>query len=285
MSISNFFENTLGANLSNARWSWGASNPNSNQLFLRVWDDQLETVDTVERISILSTEWNGASAGFPERKRHVEALRNGAEGFGVLCTAKDIHSPGTRTIADFDSETLLKFGEIIDEGTRVYAMVLDRIPVENLARPQTAHSSVVSDLKSILAKRIDPTTKETLANTRIGQGSFRAQVLAIWGSRCCVTGSATLDAIRASHIKPWRQSTDHERLDPNNGIPLIATLDALFDAGLITFAPDGRLLVSNRIDPNEHTMLGLANCKLARKPNEQTADYFAYHRRFIFIGG
>ena len=94
MSISDFFKNTLGANLSNARWSWGASNPNTNQLFLRVWDDDLETVDGVTRISILGTDWGETSAGFPERKRHVEALRGGAEGYGVLCTAKDIHSPG-----------------------------------------------------------------------------------------------------------------------------------------------------------------------------------------------
>jgi hypothetical protein len=283
MSISDFFENTLGANLSNSRWSWGASNPNTNQLFLRVWDDQLETIDGIERISILRTDWGGSSAGFPERKRHVEALRNGAEGYGVLCTAKDIHSPTSRTIANFDAETLLKFGDIIDDGNRVYAHVIDHIPVDNLARPQTSHSSVVPDLKSILAKRDAATTKEALANARVGQGTFRAQVLQIWDSQCCVTGSTTLDAIRASHIKPWRDSNNQERLDPNNGLPLIATLDALFDAGLITFAADGKLLVSTRLDATEKKLLGLAGRQLVRQPNDHAAGYLEYHRESIFV--
>lgn len=283
MSIGDFFENTLGANLTNARWSWGASNPNTNQLFLRIWDDQLETVDGLERISILRTDWDGTSAGYPERKRHVEALRNGAEGYGVLCTAKDIHSTRSRTIAEFDSETLLKFGEIIDEGAHVYAQVVDHIAVASLARPQTAHSSVVPDLKSILAKRVDATTKESLAKARVGQGRFRARVLEIWGSQCCVTASTTLDAIRASHIKPWRESSDQERLDPNNGLPLTAMLDTLFDAGLITFALDDSLLVSNLVNADEQTLLGLTKQRLLRSPNEQTADYLAYHRNSVFI--
>ena len=283
MRISTFFEKILGANLANARWSWGATNPTTNQLFLRVWDDHLETVGGVERISILRTNWEGSSAGFPERKQHVEALRNGAEGYGVLCTPKDGPTPGSREIRKFDEKHLLKFGELIEKGNRVYARVVDHIPVEHLARPKTAHSSLVPDLKSILAKSGDKTTREALANARVGQGAFRAQVLQMWGSRCCVTGSTTLDAIRASHIKPWRDSNNHERLDPNNGLPLIATFDALFDARLITFAADSRLLVSKRLDAKEKKLLGLAGRKLRQVPNEHTAAYLAYHRESLFI--
>ena len=111
---------------------------------------------------------------------------------------------------------------------------------------------------------------ETLAKARVGQGTFRAQILAIWDSRCCVTSSTTLDAIRASHIKPWRDSNDNERLDPNNGLPLIATLDALFDAGLITFADDGKLVVSERIEDYEKELLGIVGRQLVRQPNDQT---------------
>ena len=66
----------------------------------------------------------------------------------------------------------------------------------------------------------------------LGKVPSDVQVLKIWGNRCCVTGSTTLDAIRASHIKPWRRSSNQERLDPYNGLPLVATLDALFDAGM-----------------------------------------------------
>jgi putative restriction endonuclease len=116
--------------------------------------------------------------------------------------------------------------------------------VEKVARRKTAGSTLVPDIKSIISARVDATTKEILVNARLGQGAFRAHVLAYWGMQCCVTGTRTLDAVRASHIKPWRDSNNEERLDSNNGLPLVATLDALFDAGLITFSPDGKLLTS-----------------------------------------
>lgn len=283
MRISDFFENTLGANLGNARWSWGAFNPNTNQLFLRVWEDQLQTANGVERISVLRKKWNGKSNGYPERKWHVEQLRSGVEGYGILCTAKDNHNSGDRTIANYNRDILLKFGKLIDDDKRVYARIIDRVPVIDLARRRTAYSSVASDLKSILARREGATIKEALTNARVGQGTFRAQVFTIWGSACCVTGSTTLDAIRASHIKPWRDSNNGERLDPNNGIPLIATLDALFDAGLITFAQDGKLLTSPRINNNERKRLRLSGLQLVRKPNSRTAEYLSYHRASVFV--
>jgi len=176
-----------------------------------------------------------------------------------------------------------------DEGDQVLAKVVGRIPVEHLARSQTAFSTVASDLKSILKNKLkdgpnNATTKETMVDARIGQGAFRSQVLAIWNSQCCVTGSTTLDAIRASHIRPWRDSNSKQRLDPNNGLPLVATLDALFDAGLITFSSDGKLLVSRKVDDNEKETLRLVGLHLKRKSNAQTAEYLSYHRETIFIG-
>ena len=49
---------------------------------------------------------------------------------------------------------------------------------------------------------------------------------------------------RAGHCKPWRDSSDSERLDGENGLLLTPTIDHLFDRGFISFATDGRLLVS-----------------------------------------
>jgi hypothetical protein len=101
------------------------------------------------------------------------------------------------------------------------------------------------DLEEIEAQQgIDRTTKKALVDARRGQGKFRTQVLKCWGDRCSVTSSAIWPAIRASHIKPWRESNNTERLDPYNGLPLIANFDALFDAGLISFDADGKLLTA-----------------------------------------
>lgn len=103
------------------------------------------------------------------------------------------------------------------------------------------------------------------------------------GVRCCVTGSQILDAVRASHIKPWSHSTDAERLDPNNGLPLVATLDALFDTGLISFCDDGALISSKRIPTDEQNLLGLSNLRLRISPNAQVKAYLAYHRASVYV--
>lgn len=53
MSISQFFQKTLGANLKNSRWSWGARNALTNQVFLRVWEDEIQPTADGERVMVL----------------------------------------------------------------------------------------------------------------------------------------------------------------------------------------------------------------------------------------
>ena len=100
-----------------------------------------------------------------------------------------------------------------------------------------------------------------------------------WGQQCCVTGVKTLAAVRASHIKPWCESSDEERLDEMNGLPLVATLDALLDAGLITFTDEGELLVHDRLGKDECLRLGLHTLRLSRSINGRTKSYLASHRQ------
>ena len=116
----------------------------------------------------------------------------------------------------------------------------------------------------------------------VGQGAFRSAVLQLWNYRCAVTGSSILDAIRASHIKPWRDSKNEERLDPANGLPLVASLDALFDAGLISFEDSVRLLVSSELSRPEQEIYGVAGKMLMKKPPDKTASYLHYHRTTLY---
>jgi putative restriction endonuclease len=133
-SISSFFKNTLGAPLANARWSWGAVNANTGQVFLRVWIDERETVDGMDQIHLLASDWSRRSPGYPERERQVELLRSGAEGYGVLCVAGNPHTRGARKIREFDDQKLLKLGQLIDrEGGSVYAMIVATVLVETVS--------------------------------------------------------------------------------------------------------------------------------------------------------
>ena len=135
------------------------------------------------------------------------------------------------------------------------------------------------DLEEIEGQKgIDLTTKKALVDARRGQGRFRAEVLKSWGNCCSVTYSTIWPVIRASHIKPWRESNNTERLDRNNGLPLIANFDALFDAGLISFDSAGKLLISPELTMTEQKIFGILEKSLRKKPNAKMADYLAYHR-------
>jgi len=281
-SLTDFYISTLGANLANARWSWGAVNPVTNEVFLRVWANDVEATPEGERVQLYNLDWTGKSSGYPERYRHIQALQNGANGYGVVCTKAEPGSDDATRIKGFDHETLLRLGQVLPDGRRLYAQVVDRVRVNAVARRQTAESTLVRDLATLLRKG---TTAEALVHARVGQGRFRTEVLRLWGNRCCVTGIETTEAIRASHIKPWRYSTDEERLDPRNGLPLAGTLDGLFDAGLITFDETGSLLVSRRLSADERERLGIAEATLGRVPDGKTAHYLVHHRNVIFVAG
>ncbi len=128
-------------------------------------------------------------------------------------------------------------------------------------------------------KDLGPTLVNRLVDARRGQGQFRSDLDRIWSGKCAVLGLATREVLRASHIKPWRHSNDRERLDPDNGILLSAHLDALFDAGLISFRKDGAILISAKLDAAERDALRLESASLTKPPSPRMEKYLAYHRK------
>lgn len=89
---------------------------------------------------------------------------------------------------------------------------------------------------------VGPTFREQIVKSRRGQGVFRANVL-LRESACRVTGVDDPRHLTASHIKPWRDGTDAERLDGANGLLLSPHVDHLFDKGYISFSSDQSLVV------------------------------------------
>jgi putative restriction endonuclease len=83
------------------------------------------------------------------------------------------------------------------------------------------------------------TERVLMAAARVGQHVFAANVLANCGNRCvfCGFNPASFGGKRlllAGHIKPWKDSSSRERLDPRNGLAACAAHDAAFDTGMIT---------------------------------------------------
>ena len=87
------------------------------------------------------------------------------------------------------------------------------------------------------------TEKQALIKARRGQGLFRQNVARI-EHFCRVTRVDRPEHLIASHIKPWRESDNRERLFEGNGLLLTPTIDHLFDRGFISFENDGELLIS-----------------------------------------
>ncbi len=144
--------------------------------------------------------------------------------------------------------------------------------------PLPDFAEIERDIKEIEG---DPNIPETdrlaLVNARVGQGQFRDGLLDRWKKACAVTGCTVLQILRASHMKPWRESTNPERLDPANGLLLTAHFDALFDKELISFTDDGEMLVSSFITAADQQLLGVPQ-RLRLPLNDKERAFLTVHR-------
>ena len=119
-----------------------------------------------------------------------------------------------------------------------------------------------------------------LIQARKGQGSYRDELMAYWGE--CSVSDVTLPCfLRASHIKPWRDSDNVERLDRYNGLLLNPTLDVAFDQGYISFSDEGEILVSNALS-GKVKALSISSEMSLKKVDLAHHKYLVWHRRNIF---
>jgi predicted restriction endonuclease len=134
----------------------------------------------------------------------------------------------------------------------------------------------------VIENKIDVTEKEQLIKARIGQGKFRKQILDECPF-CPITLVDDQSLLIASHIKPWRDSNNNEKLDPKNGFLFTPTFDTLFDKGLISFTNDKTLLVSSLLSSDNLNRLNICEGKQYPKlPIEKRKHYLDYHRNQIF---
>lgn len=90
---------------------------------------------------------------------------------------------------------------------------------------------------------VPDTDREAIVRARRGQGLFKQRVMRL-ERRCRVTGVNNLTHLLASHCKPWRDSSNEERLNGENGLLLTPSIDHLFDRGFLGFDNSGELIIS-----------------------------------------
>jgi hypothetical protein len=128
------------------------------------------------------------------------------------------------------------------------------------------------------------TTRQALVNARRGQGVFKDNV-ARYERECRVTHVRERTHFVASHIKPWREATDDERLAAGNGLLLTPSIDHLFDRGFISFADEGEVLVSLVANHDALQKMGVTSDRplFAGRFNSDQRHFLDYHRNEIFL--
>ena len=185
-------------------------------------------------------------------------------------------------------ETFIKLDAELNFVDYEYIQTIDR-KGNNRKAIQFRLESIESKTSPISSKNPKPlpetyvppnaTERKGLVTSRVGQGKYRRDLIEKFEGKCAVTKTSSVEILIASHIVPWRSSTDSERLDKENGILLSPLYDALFDKHLISFQDDGKIIISKGIIDNELLMLIDNNSKI--DVTEGMKKYLGKHRELL----
>jgi 5-methylcytosine-specific restriction enzyme A len=122
------------------------------------------------------------------------------------------------------------------------------------------------------------TERQGLVTSRVGQGAYRSSILYRWEYKCAVTNYEKHEILIASHIVPWKDANNDERLDVDNGILLSPNYDALFDRHLISFENNGSILLSNSLLKSDYQKLGVSGKESIKHFTKGNHEYLEKHR-------
>lgn len=133
-------------------------------------------------------------------------------------------------------------------------------------------------------EKIPETEKSALILARRGQGIFKQRV-ALIEHACRVTKVDRPEHLIGSHCKPWRDSSNEERLDGENGLLLTPSIDHLFDRGFISFDNDGTLLIAPVAHKPSLQKMGVPTEKTVKVGNFTGGQkrYLEFHRDSVFL--
>ena len=131
---------------------------------------------------------------------------------------------------------------------------------------------------------VPETERLALIRARNGQGLFRERVAKI-ETRCRITGVENPAHLIASHCKPWRDATNEERLNGENGLLLTPSIDHLFDRGFIGFEDNGRLIVSPVAHATSLQRMGIDTTNVVNVGGFSTGQkrYLEFHRNAVLL--
>jgi putative restriction endonuclease len=138
--------------------------------------------------------------------------------------------------------------------------------------------------KVVKDKALTETERQAVVLARRGQGLFKQNVMKR-ERQCRLTLVDRSEHLRASHCKPWRDSTNEERLAGDNGLLLTPDADHLFDRGYISFDDNGDVLVSPVAHHDSLVKMGLdpASLKNVGSFSSGQGTFLKFHREQVFL--
>ena len=148
---------------------------------------------------------------------------------------------------------------------------------------KTQETIVQEEVKRIQTdSTIEKTEREAIVKARVGQGLFRQKLIEHWNG-CSISSFGMFDCLVASHIKPWRDSSNEERLSVYNGLLLLPNYDKLFDKGYISFDSRGRIIYSRFFPESERKILGMDNQIHLVRVDSLHEPYLKYHNEYCLM--
>lgn len=157
------------------------------------------------------------------------------------------------------------------------------LAADEVLKHETPASEVEAALAALMGSNdLVETEKRQLMNARVGQGLFRNNVR-LNERACRITGVTQMHHLRASHIKPWRDSTNEEKLHGCNGLLLAPHADHLFDRGFISFEDNGDLVVSDNMEPDVLSAWWIDVPRNVGAFNTDQRAFLDFHREHVLM--
>jgi predicted restriction endonuclease len=162
-------------------------------------------------------------------------------------------------------------------GNNMYSRSLD-LYIEFLETNQLQIDDTIKEVNQIKNDNtLTVLEKESIILSRVGQGKFRKELIDLWKG-CAISKFDDTRFLIASHIKPWEQSSNQEKIDKFNGLLLLPTYDKLFDLGFFSFNDNGSIIISKFL--NQYNKLGI-DSNIVIDIKYKNVQYLKYHREEI----
>ncbi|MER2191668.1 MAG: HNH endonuclease [Solibacillus sp.] len=142
---------------------------------------------------------------------------------------------------------------------------------------------IADKTRNTLAPFLIEVEAEAKRKIRKGQQKFTQGLLAMAERKCVLCDITLSSLVCATHSKPWKDSTEQERLDPYNGLLLCRNHSVLYKEGYIAFDGTGKIHISLELNEQDYLKYGL-HSKMRVQRLEENKPYFKWHKRNVFKG-